>query len=163
MFRYPDDSLDRFWYSYDDWDDWTQLRTSSTTIDTSVYQMPSVVMSTAATPKKETDSFTNIWLPEDDDEKAQYYIYLHFAEIEKLQSNQSRQFNLTLDGKNFAGYAPVYCEPETFSNTQPLTRREINVSIIMAWNSTLPPILNAFEIYMVRDLSGSETNQEDCK
>lgn len=120
-------------------------------------------MNTAATPRRETDSFINIWLPESDDDTTLYYIYLHFAEVENLQPNQSRWFNITLMGGNFASYSPEYGKNDIYFNPKPLTRNKINVSVVLMENSTLPPILNAFEVYMITKLAGSGTNEKDCK
>ncbi|CAB4272464.1 unnamed protein product [Prunus armeniaca] len=131
--RYPFDILDRFWYYYNELDDWTQLNTSSTIKSKSddPYQLPSVVMSTASTPKNPSDSLSIILsLP---DKNAEYYSYLHFAEVESLQLNQSRWQYVSGEGTG-------------------ITRAE---------NSTLPPVLNAFEIYMVKQFVEAETNQED--
>ncbi|PRQ51157.1 putative malectin-like carbohydrate-binding domain-containing protein [Rosa chinensis] len=54
------------------------------------YHPLSDVMRTAATPRDPNDSL-NIWLRPSNDNNAEYHIYMHFAEVEKLQPNQSRR------------------------------------------------------------------------
>ncbi|VVA24297.1 PREDICTED: probable LRR receptor [Prunus dulcis] len=104
--RYPDDIYDRFWYGYDR-DEWTQLNTSSSINTNNTYQPSSAVMTTAATPKNVDDSLNIFWLPSDNSGK--YYIYMHFAEVEKLQGNESRQLNITTNGEPYFGpFAPDY-------------------------------------------------------
>ncbi|PQM38848.1 putative LRR receptor-like serine/threonine-protein kinase [Prunus yedoensis var. nudiflora] len=165
-YRYPFDILDRFWYLYDDLDDWTQLNTSSTinseSESESGYQLPSVVMSTASTPKYPSDSLSIIFsLP---DINAEYRSYLHFAEVESLQLNQSRlQYIFRNGDRTFGPFSPPYLSTETIYSTDAWSTgvNDVNISITRAENSTLPPILNAFEIYMVKHFVEPETNQED--
>ncbi|PQM33855.1 putative LRR receptor-like serine/threonine-protein kinase [Prunus yedoensis var. nudiflora] len=164
--RYQDDILDRFWYAYNDLDDWTQLNTSSTinseSESESDYQLPSVVMSTASTPKYPSDSLSIIFsLP---DINAEYHSYLHFAEVESLQLNQSRlQYIFRNGDRTFGPFSPPYLSTETIYSTDAWSTgvNDVNISITRADNSTLPPILNAFEIYMVKHFVEAETNQED--
>lgn len=128
------------------------------------YKLPFVVMSTAATPRNRNGALNNFWPPEA--KNGQYYIYLHLAEVERLQSmcNQSRQFKMTMYGRLLFGpYVPQYYMSETFYNRKALSGGQENFTISMTGNATLPPILNAFEIYMLKKFSESETNQEDGK
>ncbi|CAL8131671.1 unnamed protein product [Prunus armeniaca] len=162
--RYPFDILDRFWYYYNELDDWTQLNTSSTIKSKSddPYQLPSVVMSTASTPKNPSDSLSIILsLP---DKNAEYYSYLHFAEVESLQLNQSRWQYVSGEGTgSFGPFAPPYMSRYTVYDTEAWSTggEYVKISVTRAENSTLPPVLNAFEIYMVKQFVEAETNQED--
>ncbi|KAL6285563.1 hypothetical protein ACE6H2_009953 [Prunus campanulata] len=163
-YRYPFDIYDRFWTSYHDFDNyWRQLNTSSTISSESDdrYQLPSVVMSTAATPKNPSDdSLRIILLP---NINAEYCSYLHFAELERADPNQSRLQQIILNGKRIYGaFAPPSLHTYTIFSASGLnTFGQYNISITRAKNSTLPPILNAFEIYMVKNFTEAETNQED--
>ncbi|KAI5336909.1 hypothetical protein L3X38_016178 [Prunus dulcis] len=163
-YRYPLDILDRIWCAYNDVDNWTQLDTISTINSDSgdPYQLPSVVMRTASTPKNPCDSLSIIFsLPDKD---AEYYGYLHFAEVEILKLNQSRLQYAFWDGAGtFGPFAPQYLSTNTIYSTNAWSTRGpyANISITRAKNSTLPPILNAFEIYMVKHFVEGETNQED--
>ncbi|KAM5579223.1 putative LRR receptor-like serine/threonine-protein kinase [Rosa sericea] len=161
-YRYPFDMHDRFWYSHSR-EDWTQLSTSST-IDLNqndFYQPASIVMRTAATPKLATDDLSFFWLPAD--KNTEYYVYLHFAEVEELSANQSRQLEITMNGERFYGpFAPGYLETFTVWNKLAMSGGQYNFSVIKgAGNSDLQPILNAIEIYTVKEFSEQETNQDD--
>ncbi|KAM2061341.1 hypothetical protein ACFX1T_046415 [Malus domestica] len=165
-YRYPDDIHDRIWSYLDDQGSWTKLNTSSTINSEFEYQLPPVVMGTAATLKSSNDDSLNIfWGPYDDTEV--YHVYLHFAEVEKLQPNQSRQLKITTGGELCYGtLAPDYLSTTTiFCTAKSLSGSgvENNFSIIKTGNSTLPPILNAYEIYKVKEFLISDTNQEDVE
>ncbi|BBG98666.1 Leucine-rich repeat transmembrane protein kinase protein [Prunus dulcis] len=160
-YRYPFDVHDRFWYAYDR-DDWTQLSTSQT-IDSGSsndYQPPPIVMRTAATPRRANASLDFFWLPADD--KASYSVYMHFAEVEKLQANQSRLQYITRNGQVFYElFAPDYLYTNSIFSPAALSGGKYNFSIRKAENSTLPPILKAIEIYTLKEFLELETNQED--
>ncbi|KAL0010237.1 hypothetical protein SO802_005345 [Lithocarpus litseifolius] len=125
------------------------------------YQPPSVVMSTAATPKTDSSPLNFSW--DSETATSEYYIYMHFAEVVKLKANQSRSFKITINGNPFYGpYVPMYLYTETLFSPSALTiANNYEVSIFKTENSTLPPILNAVEIYSVKNLSQSETDQQD--
>ena len=118
-------------------------------------------MSTAATPKTDSSPLNFNW--DSETATSEYYIYMHFAEVEKLKANQSRSFYITINGEPFHGpYVPEYLSTETLSSRWALTKaKNYEVSILKTENSALPPILNAVEIYSVRNLSQSETDQQD--
>ncbi|XWS18917.1 hypothetical protein CRYUN_Cryun32bG0086000 [Craigia yunnanensis] len=91
-----------------------------------------------------------------------FYVYMYFAEVEKLQANQFRQFNISLNGQHWSGPdSPAYLESTTVYKTLPLTGEvEYEFLIYKAQNSSLPPIINALEVYRVNELPQLETNQD---
>ena len=163
LFRYKYDVYDRIWWPYN-YEEWTNLSTSLT-IQSSIsnlYQPSSVVMSTAATPINDSAPLVFHWNPEDATSK--YYIYMHFAEVVKLKANQSRSFNVILNGEHWYGpYVPVYLSAFTLYSKYALTSTggKYVFSLVKTENSTLPPIINAIEVYSVKNLLQSETDQED--
>ncbi|KAK1548934.1 hypothetical protein Q3G72_011580 [Acer saccharum] len=88
--RYPDDDIyDRIWEPYNR-PDWAPISTSSVIYHDMEYQLPSAVMSTAVTPSNDNGSLTFSWATRDN--TTQYYIYLHFAELQRDQmTKQTRQ------------------------------------------------------------------------
>ena len=95
LFRYPQDIHDRFWATYQR-EDWTAVNTSLN-IDLSINKLdlPSEIMVTAATPKRLDYLDFNWQIPDNHPNNGSaYYVYMHFAEVQKLPSNQSRQFNI---------------------------------------------------------------------
>jgi hypothetical protein len=163
LFRYGYDVHDRFWLPYNKFG-WTDLSTSLTIDDSQrdiQFQPPSIVMSSAATPVNGNDSLEISW--QSDDASSEYYMYMHFAEVVKLEANQSRSFNITLNDKFWYGpQAPDYLSANTVYSTSSITGSgKYEFSLFKTENSTLPPIINAFEIYSVKYLEQSETDQED--
>ncbi|GMY34468.1 LRR receptor-like serine/threonine-protein kinase IOS1 [Fagus crenata] len=143
--RYGYDVYDRVWRpnNYYDYVN-TSLRIYSQSGDN--YQPPSIVMT---------------W--EAENATSEYYIYMHFAEVEKLNANQSRSFNITINGNHFYGpVVPQYLYATTvYSQSALMMAKKYEVSIFKTESSTLPPILNAVEIYSVKNLLQSETDQQD--
>ncbi|XP_062010114.1 probable LRR receptor-like serine/threonine-protein kinase At1g05700 [Rosa rugosa] len=162
-YRFPFDIFDRVWSRAYNVDDSAQLSTPLTvnTYYHNKYHPPSYVMRTAATPRDPNDPL-NIRLPPSNDINAEYHIYMHFAEVEKLQPNQFRRFNITRNGDSFYGsVTPSYLYTVTISSSKAFGGQQNNFSIFKAENSSLPPILNAFEIYKVKEFSELDTDQED--
>ncbi|OMO66428.1 hypothetical protein COLO4_30556 [Corchorus olitorius] len=88
--------------------------------------------------------------------KNQFYVYLHFVEIQELGANQSREFNVFINGELWLGpYRPRYLKVDTAFSITPLSAGLI--SIERTENSTLPPILNAMEIYTVLEFLELQT------
>lgn len=124
------------------------------------YQPPSIVMSTAVTTQNGSDVLTFSW--ETSDLNSQFYIYMHFAEVQDLQANEYREFDIYLNGQLWFGpLVPPYLITTTIYSLGALNGRSFNVSINQTKNSTLPPIINAIELYTVKDLQESQSNQQD--
>ena len=142
---------------------WTELTTSMTVDPRSHidFQPPQLVMSTAATPIN-TSAPMQFFL-ESEDKNTEFFAYFHFAELQELKANESRAFNINLDGSLFFGpIIPTYLISSTAYSSSSF-RGGLNYSFTLEKleNSTLPPILNAFEFYTLVDLSQQETHQDD--
>ncbi|KAM6585293.1 hypothetical protein CsatB_012295 [Cannabis sativa] len=164
-YRYPYDALDRFWSPQND-EAWTQL-TTSLTVDSdghkNDYWLPPIVMNNAAVPIDKYGSLRfNV---SSSDKNIGYYVYLHFAELQLIKPNESRAFNFYVNGKLMYGpIVPKYLTTLTIHALTPLTgQSQYNFSLTKLQNSTLPPILNAIEIYSSLDFSQSETHQDDVE
>ncbi|KAK9923522.1 hypothetical protein M0R45_031934 [Rubus argutus] len=160
-YRYSYDVFDRIWLPFN-FNLWRGLSTSLT-VDPLIhndYQVPSIVMSTAGTPINASTPMYIGW--NTPDTTSEYYVYMHFAEIQKLKANESRSFNITLNGKLFYGpLVPDYLNTNTVYSPAALTGVNYTFSLFKNEGSTLPPILNAMEYYRVIDFSQSETNGQD--
>jgi hypothetical protein len=161
MYRYSYDVYDRIWEPLQ-FIGCTQV-SSSFSLDRLAqnnYKPPAIVMRTAVTPVNPNGFINMIW--ESPNEYDQYYLYMHFSEVQELETNKTREFNINVNDKFWHGpIAPVYQEVTTISIPPPFTGATITLS--KTETSTLPPILNAFEIYKVEDFSQSKTQQDDGK
>ncbi|KAL8226189.1 hypothetical protein R6Q57_018746 [Mikania cordata] len=136
--RYADD---RIWNVYTIPGTRTIQTTSNTISPGPLQQVASKVMSTANTPTISTDNLLITWNTTDT-----YIFYLHFAEVEILRSNQTREFNIFFNGNYL--YGPPL---------SPSTKLEINQTP----ESTLPPLINALEIYIPMQFQLQKTEDQD--
>ena len=161
VYRYNYDVYDRIWVPHG-FNQWTQL---SSTLNLDIFQndykLPEVVMSTAATPINASAPFQFYWDPDNVNEK--FYIYMHFNEVKILAENETRTFNIFMNGKLFYGpLTPGYLTTNIIYSTSALTgATRYLFSLAKTGTSTLPPIMNAMEIYKVIDFAQSETEQDD--
>ncbi|PON47847.1 Mitogen-activated protein kinase kinase kinase [Parasponia andersonii] len=158
--RYKDDVMDRIWrpFNFDAWN----IINGSLTFQPNFYDPPAVVMSTAVAPRNESDSVGIYWTT-NNEEPEEFYIYLHFAELEKLEKNETRELNIYLNGTLFYGpLVPDYMSVTTIYSTKPRRGATLEVMVNRTENSTLPPLLNAIEIYTVKYIENSETAQNDA-
>ncbi|KAI7725698.1 hypothetical protein M8C21_027478, partial [Ambrosia artemisiifolia] len=119
-------------------------------------------MSTAIIPLYPTDTFTIEWNERNTGDK--FLIYLHFAELEILKGNQKREFNIYLNGNLFSGpFSPIFQTTTTFNSIKPeLVAPTYTLTISKTKNSTLPPIINALELYTLKQLPQNQTYDQDA-
>ncbi|XP_057976107.1 senescence-induced receptor-like serine/threonine-protein kinase [Malania oleifera] len=160
--RYKDDIYDRIWSPPVNSASWGKLSTQKN-IDTNsgnMFRPPVKVMQTAFTALNNSKSFRLYWVP--DDPSFQVYFYMYFSEIQELKANQFREFNLYLNGNFWNGpFVPNYLYTNTLYTTSAETQTDYSITFNQTDNSTLPPIINAFEIYRATQLFQSETVQDE--
>ncbi|KAJ0245950.1 Protein kinase domain-containing protein [Hirschfeldia incana] len=161
--RYPDDGYDRQWTS-DFWEGLTQITTTSDVGNTNDYNPPKAALATAAIPTNASEPLTIEWTntekPDD-----QYYLYRHFAEIQDLQTNETREFNMVWNGELMSTdpVIPKELEISTIYSVTPRTcaQGECSFQLKRTNRSTLPPLINGFEVYTVIQFPQSETNENE--
>ena len=98
------------------------------------------------------------------DSLSQCYVYFHFAEIEKLENGQQREMTILLNSERYLTESVRldYLKPQTILRTEPAIMGErLHFSIIAAEGSKFPPILNAVEIFVSKELPNITTAIED--
>ncbi|KAK7261755.1 hypothetical protein RIF29_28074 [Crotalaria pallida] len=164
--RYPDDVYDRTWRPYNS-NEWKEINTSLT-IDEGATSYnflplaPSTVLRTAAIPANVSGNIDlHHFLPKYINGST-YYVYLYFAEIQKLEANQVREFNIFVNGGilNNDPINPLYLQSKYYISaiSEPNSELWINKTS----RSSLPPLINAIEVYMSKDFLQSETYQTDA-
>ncbi|KAH7565365.1 hypothetical protein JRO89_XS09G0196300 [Xanthoceras sorbifolium] len=112
---YRDDIYDRIWLPYLTL---TQLSTNSIIASSDDYHPPESVMSTASTSQNSSGPFYVYF--ETFDPISEFYIYMYFTETEKLQANQSREFNIYLNDEMWFGpVSPIYLNTTTVYSVAP--------------------------------------------
>ncbi|KAE9621399.1 putative transferase [Lupinus albus] len=162
-YRFSDDVYDRIWYPFG-LEQWTQVNSTSLSnynLYQNDYKPPAIVMSTAATPLDSNAAFEFYW--DSYNVNFQYKLYMHFNEVQKLKPNETRSFNINLNGEFWHGpIVPTYEKTNTTYTVLTLNgNKRYDFSLSKTETSTLPPIINAIEIYIVKDLSQPETEQVD--
>ncbi|XP_010443729.1 PREDICTED: receptor-like protein kinase At5g59670 [Camelina sativa] len=161
--RFPEDVYDRRWFSYFRKQEWTQISTSSFVGNFNDYDPPKDALATAAIPTDASEPWTYEW-DHSDNPSASYYLYAHFAEIQDLQANDTREFNILFNGQQYDGpLIPKKLEITTIVNSSPRTcdGGECSFQLTRTDRSTLPPLLNALEVYTVIQFPHSETEESD--
>ncbi|KAF7063906.1 hypothetical protein CFC21_070370 [Triticum aestivum] len=171
IYRYPFDSYDRIWQSYGDVAAWTNITTAAD-VDVSKassFDAPPVVLRSAATPVNGT-RLDFSWSPDtsqnNDSSSAAYLLLLYFTELQQLPGNALRRFDILVDGASWNGsrsYTPKYLSAEVVEQVVVQGSGQHTVSLVATPDATLPPILNAFEIYSLRQMTELATNNGDAK
>ncbi|XP_058006433.1 LRR receptor-like serine/threonine-protein kinase IOS1 isoform X3 [Hevea brasiliensis] len=156
--RFPNDIYDRVWQTYN----WAKLISSQTDDyqEQNFYHPPSSVMTTAVTSTNATEPLS--FSIGTEGSASQYYTYMHFAEIAILQANQSRKFDIYLNGRKWYGpIFPRYLSTNTIFTPSALNGGKFQFSLNKTGDATLPPLINAIEIYTVLELLQPQSDQED--
>ncbi|WVZ90857.1 hypothetical protein U9M48_037116, partial [Paspalum notatum var. saurae] len=164
VFRYPFDPHDRLWQSYGNTDAWTNITTFIDIDVSNISSIPLKILRSAATPVNGTridftwssDSSTN-------DGNASLLLMLYFMEVQRLPSNALRRFDILVDNSTWNGsqrYAPKYLSADHVKR-KVLGSSQHTVSLVATSDATLPPILNAFEIYS--ELPRTELATDDAE
>ncbi|XP_027088833.1 senescence-induced receptor-like serine/threonine-protein kinase [Coffea arabica] len=159
--RYRDDFYDRIWEVPDYRPDWEPINTTSYITEEyldNAYKPSPIVMSTAVTPAHGS----SLVLSQNVDRNQQFYLYMHFLEVEDLPSTQIRKFAIYVNNKIWSDPVVPDSGPDTIYSTYSRGGADtLLFSIIMTNDSTLPPILNAVEFYIRKKFPILPTNQSD--
>ncbi|XP_030491454.2 putative leucine-rich repeat receptor-like serine/threonine-protein kinase At2g19230 isoform X1 [Cannabis sativa] len=167
IMRYKDDEYDRLW-SPQFADEWSPNLNISTSNEDSIknddYLLPFTVMSNAYT-QSEGNNINLIWT--NLTKSSNYLFYMYIAELQNLGANQSREFNIYINGDFWSGpVSPEYLKTTTLNipkASKPDDQGNLNIWLNSTDTSTLPPLINALDIYVPIKLIGQETNQNDVK
>lgn len=143
---------------------WTELTTTShiSNLIIDPFETPSAVMQTAVTPAN-SSVLKFDWGPDPFYKTPSYWFALHFSEIQFLDKNQSRWFNVTVNGVMCydKSYSPPYLLTDALYGRSAVQLKQYNVSLVATGNSTLPPLLNAFECFIVLPVENAPTDGGD--
>ncbi|KAE9467885.1 hypothetical protein C3L33_00206, partial [Rhododendron williamsianum] len=149
--RYSDDVYDRIWFR-------DTLEITSTSLEVvsasysnrdalsaNDYKPPYPVMATAIRPGNGYNSL-DFWVKLDYQKVQQLYVYMHFAEI---AADQEGELDIYINDAPWSlGVATYFMRPVTVNSAYSMgADLQLNFSIRATAQSTLPPILNAIEVY----------------
>lgn len=165
--RYPDDPHDRVWFPWVDAANLAEITTKNRVqnVDNDLFEAPTAVMQTAVRPRNASRNIEFYWEAEaqPNDPSPGYIAIMHFSELQLLPDKAVREFYVNLNGKPWypEGYSPQYLYTGATYNTVPSRHSRYNISINATANSTLPPIINAVEIFSVIPTTIIATDSKD--
>jgi Malectin-like domain len=140
---------------------WTNISTSSTVDSDEDFVTPSIIMQTAATTSNVLLSLDLSW--SSSDRSTMFYVILHFSEIQNISSTAFREFSIYSEGSlvsNSTVPSKLSAKSAAFTDNG---YTEHNLSLKATLMSTLPPLLNAVELYIITPSTGILTNDTDGK
>ncbi|KAK3135390.1 hypothetical protein QOZ80_5BG0418320 [Eleusine coracana subsp. coracana] len=163
--RYPDDPYDRIWQPTKiNTTRWTVISTEETVrnYDDDKFEAPSKVLQTAITPRIAPYNIQFEWCLSANPSSGCIHVF-YFSELESLPSKAVRQFYINInDNPPGEGYTPPYLYSGAVFNTYPYRGyTKYTVMINATANSTLPPIINAFESFYVISTAKFGTDSQD--
>ncbi|XP_024003752.1 probable leucine-rich repeat receptor-like protein kinase At2g28990 isoform X2 [Eutrema salsugineum] len=158
--RYADDVRDRIWYPYIN-PSYTYITTNLDINNSNAYEIPKTALRSAATPKNASEPLIISWLSKYSN--PQVYLYMHFAEIQALEANETREFDVILKNFNYSSFSPTKLKVSTLFTEVPMQCYSgiCSINLVKTPKSTLPPLINAFEAYTVKEFSQLETSLSD--
>nr|CAB3464667.1 unnamed protein product [Digitaria exilis] len=160
----------RAWFPWVDTASWNSVSTTlrvEGTEDDGVFEVPIKVMQTAITPRNVSGNNINFFWdaePQPKDPTPGYIANMHFAELQLLPGNAVRQFYINLNGRPWFPdpFTPTYLVADSTYNTNPARGfPRYNISINAAASSTLPPMINAIEVFSVIPTTNVATDSQD--
>ncbi|XP_047044151.1 putative leucine-rich repeat receptor-like protein kinase At2g19210 [Lolium rigidum] len=168
VIRFPDDPHDRFWFPESKPTEWSEIATPLKVqhYDNDNFDVPSVVMQTAVTPMNASKPIEYSWdaEPSPKNPAPGYTCILHFSELQLLPPGAARQFYININGILALdnGFTPDYLYSDPVHSTRAFHGfQQYTVSLNATPNSTLPPVLNAIEIFSVLPTTGVPTAAQD--
>lgn len=150
--RYDEDIHDRTWVPFIK-DNTTSISTDLTVDTSNPYDVPQLVAKTAMIPADPTQPLNIRWTFSEI--SAQSYVYMHFAEIQNLEANEIREFNVTFNGLPWLSFfSPLKLGVSTVFTPTALSSPDgtFSFTFTMTSSSTLPPLINGLEIYKVLEI-----------
>uniref|UniRef100_A0ACD5TEV3 Uncharacterized protein n=1 Tax=Avena sativa TaxID=4498 RepID=A0ACD5TEV3_AVESA len=173
FFRYPVDPHDRIWdtffpkYREDPLlPGLERISTTERVRNDDFFEVPSAVLQTAIVPPSVSGNIYFTWYPRPTriDPTPGHIVILHFAELQVLPRGSVRQLNVTLNDKPWytSSISPFYLSDLMVNNTVPFNYDgRYKLSVEATSNSTLPPILNAAEVFSVFPTTNLSTDSQD--
>uniref|UniRef100_A0ACD5U0J5 Uncharacterized protein n=1 Tax=Avena sativa TaxID=4498 RepID=A0ACD5U0J5_AVESA len=167
LIRYPDDQYDRLWFPWVNPVLWTEMSTTRKVqnMANDFFEVPPAVLQTAITPWNNGSQIQFSWdpQPQPNDPSPAYFSIMHFTELQLLPSNAMREFYINLNGELWHRDAvmPEYLYSRPSFNTFAARKSQYNITINATARSTLPPIINALEVFSVLPTTNLGTDVGD--
>ncbi|XP_059315180.1 uncharacterized protein At1g24485-like [Lycium ferocissimum] len=162
--RYIDDPYDRLWVPGIPGNSLVSLTSDATDIDTTHEDQPPQEVLQNAISTANISNFVTLnmrFLPIDN---VPIYMNMYFSEVTQLGPNQTRSFRIFKDTESFSDpILPPYGSFTQLFVSNLTVSPNTTFSIVPTTNSTLPPLINALEIFIVGDALTDGTNSQDVE
>ncbi|KAF3783573.1 hypothetical protein EJ110_NYTH19411 [Nymphaea thermarum] len=167
--RYPDDPYDRFWHPSGVVDGVVTVARDNMSFIKNFTDIPGLALANAITPA--SSNATTLLVPSSETDLGDdtYYYNFYFSEVLKAAyQNKSRSFDFLVDGKKLNNNGPIIPPYQSyFGNYNHRGRRMTagsNISLVNTRDASLPPILNAMELFkLIKSGLTNGTNENDVK
>jgi hypothetical protein len=163
--RYPHDRYDRIWKMHEHDPSWTIvpdiINGTVKNYPNDTYGAPSAVMRSVATPMNNSGSMAVGWINYMIKSLSVLYV-LYFTEVETLQENEFREFNIYLnDIPLVSAFRPEQMLTTVVTGT--MQDNDTHYVYLEPTSNSKPPLISAMEIYWIRPVDGSATYSGDGK
>ncbi|XP_078428167.1 LRR receptor-like serine/threonine-protein kinase IOS1 [Wolffia australiana] len=159
IIRYPADKYDRLWFGTLNRTGWTSVagQGNISRYENDIIEAPPAVLSTAVI---SDDLSFNASV----NTGERVYVFMSFTELQRLGPKDIREFTVYYDGKFwFRNYRPEYMKAGYLYTSNAGTDTWFLFTLNATGNSTLPPMMNAREVYGLRQLTETPTDDEDVE
>ncbi|XVF68670.1 hypothetical protein PTKIN_Ptkin11bG0020100 [Pterospermum kingtungense] len=163
IIRSTDDIYDRIWVPAINKGDFTVLTSDESIIEVSLDDGPpqAVFQNAFATNSTSMSITLGTNLPTTE---VPMYMNMYFSEVSVLDSTQKRSFELYIDGKpNSNPIIPVYGAAKEMYLANYTASSNTTFSLVASSDSTLPPLINALEVFTISDVLTDGTNSNDVE
>ncbi|KAK8581517.1 hypothetical protein V6N13_144539 [Hibiscus sabdariffa] len=161
--RSIDDIYDRIWVPTVSVDGLTVLTSDEILVDVGLDDSPpsAVFLNAFSTASTSTSMRLGTDLPTT---KVPIYMNMYFSEVSVLDSTETRSIELQIDGTpSSKPFIPVYGKAGEMTLTNVTASSSTNFTLAAASGSTLPPLINALEVFAVSDELTDGTNSADVE
>lgn len=160
IISYPDDPYDRIWTPEEVDNGYTAVTNNGTSIKVEVPEMPpEAVLMNAVTSSSTSEPL--ILATQVRTASIPIYLIMYFSEVTQLDSDQKRSFVFCIDSDIASDpIVPPYGSVFELYLTNTTATPNTTFSLIATTDSTLPPLINAMELFYVVELTDG-TNSKD--
>ncbi|KAJ1689498.1 hypothetical protein LUZ63_013653 [Rhynchospora breviuscula] len=169
LIRFPDDRHDRWWLNYNSRTLTEDSTNSAVGSSDTEFDTPPYIFQTAAMTSSTKEPLTISWTG--NSPSTLYLILLHIVEIQNIPSTDLREFDITCNQDTW--YTSVNPGPFNLQIDDKTTLpakwlplaatgdTSYTISLQATASSTLPPLLNAIQLYEIRNVTGVPTDSGD--
>lgn len=161
IFRYSDDPYDRIWFPAKAGNGLTAVSSDAILINVNVPDNPPQAVLQNAITIPNTSGRINL-VPGFPSTEVPIYMNMYFSEVTQLDTTQNRSFEIYIDNKpNSVPIIPPYEGVIEMYITNMTASANTSFSLVATSDSTLPPLINAMEVFYVGDPLTDGTNSKD--